>query len=163
MNTKKEQPMTEEFAYLEDRLEDQRKWHSGKSRLNKNRFYAVEVITLVAGGLIPVVNVLTNIPDPWQRVVSTLLAALIVIAAGIGKLYKFQENWLNYRLVEEVLRREREFHLYGLGEYEEQSVEQRNKILVERVETILADRTSQYMSFQKSDRDRAQRSSAVDQ
>lgn len=151
--------MTEELAYLDDRLEDQRKWHSGKATWNKNRFYVVEIITLVAGGLIPVINVL-NVAEPWLRVLSASLASVIVLATGIGKLYKFQENWLNFRAVAEMLKREREFYRYEVSQYAVRSDRERGKKLVERVENILASTTSQYVSIHGAEREEPQASPA---
>lgn len=52
--------MTEEFAYLDNRLEAQRKWHSDKAAWNRKRFYITEIITLVAGSMIPIINVRTK-------------------------------------------------------------------------------------------------------
>ncbi|MBC8263114.1 DUF4231 domain-containing protein [Acidovorax sp.] len=152
--------MTEELAYLDDRLEGQRKWHSSKATWNKNRFYVVEIITLVAGGLIPVINVLDAFPEPWLRVLSASLASVIVIVTGIGKLYKFQENWLNFRAVVEMLKREREFYLYEVGEYAVRSDRKRSRILVERVESILGSTTSQYVSIHGAEREEPQVSPA---
>lgn len=48
--------MNEEYNYLEERLEDQRKWHSEKASLNKNRYQLVELITIIAGATIPVIS-----------------------------------------------------------------------------------------------------------
>jgi hypothetical protein len=152
--------MTEELAYLDDRLEGQRKWHSNKANWNKNRFYVVEIITLIAGGLIPLINVLDVIPEFWLRVASASLASVIVVATGIAKLCKFQENWLNFRAVAEMLKREREFYLHEVGEYAVRSDQKRSKILVERVENILASITSQYVAIHGAEREEPQMPSA---
>ena len=148
--------MTEEFEYLEDRIDNQQKWHSKKSIQNKQRFYFFEIIMLVAGALIPVINVLDIVPESWVRWLSASLAAIIVVSAGIGRLYKFQENWLNYRDLSEALKREKEFYLYEVGEYDIRNERTRNKTLVERVESILASSTSQYFSLHRATREEAQ-------
>ena len=143
--------MAEEFSYVDERLEDQQKWHSDKAMWNKKRFYIVEIITLLAGATIPVINVLAVVPDPWLRVVSAVLASVIVVANGIGKLYKFQENWLTFRGLAEVLKREREFYLNEIGEYAVRGDRARNKILVERVENLLTGTTSAFLSVHKAE------------
>ena len=143
--------MSTATSYLEERLKEQADWHSKKATFNKNRFYSVEIITLVAGALIPVVNVLniTSWPDfpHFQRLSSALLAALIVVTTGVGKLYKFQENWLTYRGLAEELRREQQLFLNGVGQYGEADEEKRHQLLVERTETILSTKTSRYISL----------------
>ena len=48
--------MSEEFDYLQRRLEPQETWAEAKARINKRLFYTAEVSTLLAGAAIPVVN-----------------------------------------------------------------------------------------------------------
>jgi len=153
--------MPEEFLYLKERVENQQKWHSKKASHHKSRFYIAEIVTIAAGALIPVINVFDVFPENWLRISSTILASIIVAAAGIGKLYKFQENWLNYRAVSEALKREEEFYQYEIGEYNIRSDRQRNKKLVERVENILSGSTSQFISIHSGERDGDQNTSSL--
>lgn len=155
--------MAEEFSYLNDRVEAQRKWHSTEAGENKRWYYTLEIITLVAGALIPVVNVFDVLPTPWLRVLSSVLATIVVIAAGLNKLYGFQENWLHYRLVSEALKREREFYLHKTGDYEVNSEQQRNRILVGRVEDILTSTTSQFVATHRGKREQSQPPGAPEQ
>ena len=139
--------MSTEFEYIKARLNEQQQWHSNKSRWNKNKYYLTEIITLVAGGLIPVVNVLLIIPDNSARIISAALGAIVVVGVGINKLYKFQENWINLRNVSETLKREKELHKFKAGEYETEDGNERNRILLERVENILSRATSQFFAI----------------
>src|SRR4051812_46940809 len=94
-------------SYLKERLEKQTKWHSERADHSKRKFYAVEIITLTAGALIPVINII-QFPEhsqSYQRLGSAVLAAVIVVTTGIGKLFKFQEHWLTYRGLTEELER----------------------------------------------------------
>lgn len=144
--------MTDDFKYLEDRIESQRKWHSAKATTNKNHYYFTETIALVAGASIPVINVLDILPDGRTlQFLSAALAAMIVISVGIAKLFKFQENWLNYRALAEALKREKELYIYKVGDYDRED-EQREKILIERVENLLGTTTSQFVSIHRSER-----------
>ena len=49
-------------------------------------------------------------PAALLRGISASLAALIVVASGIAKLCKFQENWLSFRTIAEALEREKELY-----------------------------------------------------
>ncbi len=149
--------MTEGNNYLEERLEGQRKWHSDKAGINKNRYHMVEMITIIAGATIPVINVIDFefISEPSIRFLSALIGAVIVVAAGISKLFKFQENWINYRTLSETLKREQEFYRYEVGDYGGQREKQRLKMLVQRVENILASATEQYMAVHKASQEQA--------
>ncbi|MBV9209668.1 MAG: DUF4231 domain-containing protein [Acidobacteria bacterium] len=149
--------MSTAASYLDKRLKDQANWHSKKASSYQKRFYLIEVITLVAGALIPVVNVFT---DPrlqrYQRIASAVLAASIVVATGISKLYKFQENWLTYRGLEEELKREEQLFLNKVGQYGEGDEEKRQQLLVERTETILSTTTSRFISLHRAEREKPQ-------
>ena len=145
--------MNETFEYIERRLEPQRIWHEEKAARNKRCFYTVEVITLLAGAAIPVVN-LWVVNDPyWAGVLSAILGGVVVVATSVGKLFKFHENWLQYRALVEALEREKELYSVGAGEYAGADKAERNRLLVERVENIIANTTSQFIETHQSVRD----------
>jgi len=145
--------MNETFEYLGRRLEPQRKWHNEKATWNKRCFYTVEVTTLLAGAAIPIVNVWV-VKDPyWAGVLSAVLGGVVVVATSVGKLFKFHENWLQYRTPVEALEREKELYSAGAGEYAEANEAERNRLLVERVENILANTTSEFIQTHQSARD----------
>jgi hypothetical protein len=152
----KEASMSEEFTYPKERLDKQQKWHSDESTANKNRYYLTEIIALVAGAVIPIVNLLDVVPDPWTRILSTALATIIVIITGMSKLYKFQENWLSYRSVSEALKREKEHYLHEVGDYAVRSDKERRKILVGHTEDILASLTSRYIARHRAEEESQQ-------
>ena len=145
--------MNETFQYVERRLEPQRKWHNEKATWNKRRFYAVEVATLLAGAAIPIVNLWLVHDAFWAGVLSAILGGVVVVAASVGKLFKFHENWLQYRTLVEALEREKELYSVGAGEYADVNEAERNRLLVERVENILASTTSQFIETHQSTRD----------
>ncbi len=106
--------MATEFNYIKDRLDDQQHWHSAKATKFKKNYYFAESLTLISGALIPVINVL-NFSNPEYmelvQIASALLASVAVVSGGISKLFKFQDNWLNYRAVAETLNREKHYYL----------------------------------------------------
>ncbi len=145
--------MNETFEYVERRLEPQRKWHNDKATWNKHRFYTVEVATLLAGAAIPVVNLWLVHDAFWAGVLSAILGGVVVVAASVGKLFKFHENWLQYRALVEALEREKELYSVGAADYSELDEAGRNRLLVVRVESILASTTSQFIETHRSARD----------
>lgn len=143
--------MTPSFEYLERRLEPQEEWHNKRARLNKWLFYTVEVATLLAGAAIPVVN-LWAVKDPYLAgVLSAILGGVVVMAAAVGKLFKFHENWLHYRALVEALAREKELYSVGAGDYATVDGDVRNRLLVERVENLIANKTAQFIETHKRD------------
>ena len=126
-----------------ERLEPEIKWHSEKARLNKNRFHLVQITILVAGAIIPIVNV-ASFGDAQTRLASSIVGGVIVVATGITQLGKYQENWILYRTTAEMLKKEKYFFLNHAGEYSSSNEEERNTLLVERVEATISSETSKY-------------------
>lgn len=143
--------MSAEFDYLQRRLKPQEKWHDQRAKLNKRFFYTAEVATLLAGAAIPVVN-LWVVKDAYLAgVLSAILGGVVVLAAAIGKLFKFHENWLHYRALVEGLGRERELYSAGAGDYAKIDGTRRDRLLVERVENLIANKTAQFIETHKRD------------
>ena len=78
-------------------------------------------------------------------VLSAILGGVVVLAAAIGKLFKFHENWLHYRALVEALARERELYSVGAGDYAGVDHTGRDRLLVERVENLIANKTAQFL------------------
>jgi len=143
--------MSTEFEYLQRRLEPQERWHDERAKLNKRLFYTAEVATLLAGAAIPVVN-LWVVKDAYLAgVLSAILGGIVVLAAAIGKLFKFHENWLHYRVLVEALAREKELYSVGAGDYAAVDEAGRNRLLVERVENLITNKTAQFIETHKRD------------
>jgi len=84
-------------------------------------------------------------------VLSAILGGIVVLAAAIGKLFKFHENWLHYRALVEALAREKELYSVGGGDYAAVDEAGRNRLLVERVENLIANKTAQFIETHKRD------------
>jgi len=139
------------FDYIERRVTPQRKWHAAKARWNRRRFHAMEITTLVAGALIPIVNLL-GLATFWAGLFSGLLGGLVVIATALGKLFKFHENWLQYRALVETLDREVELYVNSVADYASGGQTDRNRLFVERVENLLATNTANYVATQRGNK-----------
>ena len=147
--------MNEPFEYLQRRVETQRAWHNKKAHWNKVWYYRVEVATLLAGAAVPIV-LLWAADDPyWARVIAAVLGGVVVVATAVGKLFKFQENWLQYRTLVENLDREEEHFRNGAADYATADAAERNRLFVERVENVLASTTAQYVATHRAAREAA--------
>lgn len=77
--------------------------------------------------------------------ISSIIGGLIVVITGVTQLEKYQENWILYRTTTELLKKERYFYENNVGDYTDEK--ERNKILVERVESIVSAETSKYFTI----------------
>jgi len=98
---------------------------------------------LIASAIIPIINT-ANVADFQTRLISSVIGGVIVVITGLTQLEKYQENWILYRTNSELLKKEKYFFENNVGEYSNLDEEERNKLLVERVESIVSAETSRY-------------------
>lgn len=147
--------MNETSSYSTGRFQGQRNWHNSKATWNKRWYYSMEIMTLVAGAAIPIVILLAGNDAFWARLLPALLGGLVVITTGLSKLFKFQENWLQYRTVVEDLDRQEVFYQSGIGDYAGLDATSREALFVEHVENGLARATAQYVAAHRAAREAA--------
>jgi hypothetical protein len=137
--------LSELINYKQERLQKEIDWHSDRAKDNKIKFRICQIVILVAGAIIPIINV-ASIGDS-QRMISSIIGGLIVVVTGLTQLEKYQENWILYRTTTELLKKEKYFFENGVGDYSNPDEKERNTILVERVESIVSAETSKYFTI----------------
>jgi hypothetical protein len=131
----------DEAEYIEYRLEDQIDWYERKSGLNKKAFQRCQLTQLVMAALITLSGVITSSQFPMVSYIVPSLGAIIAIISGVLGLYKFQENWLEYRTVSESLKHEKYLFLTRSEPYHEAVP---FNLFVNRVENILSEENSKW-------------------
>lgn len=124
-----------ENEYIETRLDDQIAWYDRKSQWNQRVFKRLQVIQIVAAALIPFLAGFTTADGGWARWTVGLLGVLIAAIAGVQGLYRFQEQWIQYRGTCESLRHERYLFLAGVAPYDGKDA---FRLLVKRVEACIS-------------------------
>jgi hypothetical protein len=150
--------MLNESNYVEDRLTGQMKWYETKANENKSRFHIFQTIIIIASVIIPLINLINFAPFEI-RVISSILGGTVTGVTAFIQLKKYQENWLLYRATEENLKKEKYLFLYDAGPYSDAKDDNRKKILVERVESMISSETSQFFGMHQS-RSQAERQSS---
>jgi len=140
--------MSEDLDYVKNRLESQIEWYSKKASENKSRFHTLQIIIIIIGALISVVNVI-DFAELEVRIISAIFGATITILTGIIQLIKYHENWIMYRSTEEVLKKEKYSYLNEVGEYSGLASDIRLKRLVENVESIISNQNVVYFITHK--------------
>ena len=123
--------------YINKRLTDQANWYNGKAAYYKRRFFVFRVLASVGAILVPVAaNV---IPDfQISKYVTTLTGLMVSIAVAVDTIYRFGDQWKNYRSTEQFLSRERFLFQTGEGPYKTSDAEEAFVLLVERCEGQIA-------------------------
>ncbi len=128
-------------TYLKERLKRQQEWYQIKASSNKKRFMRFQTIIIILGALIPLIVVvfpMISVLEKWSGPTSAAISAIIAVLAGIDKLTQPQTNWFNYRSNEEMLKKEEWMYRYLVGPYKNLSKSDTEKLLVERVESVIS-------------------------
>jgi protein-S-isoprenylcysteine O-methyltransferase Ste14 len=136
----------EEFAIA--RYNNQRSWYSRKANLYKKITHIVSASVVVMSVLLPVST--SVLPCEWKfRWVSLVLSLGIGLATGLAGVFRWRELWISYRATEEALKREYSFYMVKSGTYK--GIDDPVSEFMNRVEMILSDEHSKWISFEMSD------------
>ncbi len=125
----------DENTYITERVDDQLNWLGDKAAYNQKRYKALRIISLVASILIPLLSGYNEqLGLPISIIVGTL-GALVAICQGLLGLNKYHENWTEYRMTAEALKREKLFYETKAASYTSPNS---FPIFVENVEKLLS-------------------------
>lgn len=136
--------MTEQ-EYFDQRLEDQRAFFEKKSTENKKKYFRFKVIVIILSASLPFVVKYSHIPA-FPEIIG-LIGVIISILSGIDTLYNYQEHWVNYRKVEEALKREKFLYLTDSEPY---TTRNKFKKFVANIESIIASENNEWVNVNKN-------------
>lgn len=93
--------------YMRDRWLDQIRWMQAKAKVAQKRYYALRLVTIVGGVIVPALvslNVRENhiaASIGWTTFGVSLLVAL---SAAVEEFFHYGDRWRNYRLTAELLK-----------------------------------------------------------
>lgn len=119
--------------YLKDRYNDQINYYGSKAGRNKRIYSWFQWSVIIVSSLLPVLVVSI---DPKYKLVAAGLSVVLAIGTSALKVFKFQENWLNYRQLAEALKQEKHFYDAGIGAY--LSAPDKHAVFVDRVESLIS-------------------------
>ncbi len=129
--------------YIANRLDDQISWYSKKSQWNKQWLWRLRTAEIVFAGLIPF---LANYggPESYSRNIVGLMGVAVAVIAGSISLFKFQENWIEYRTTAESLKHEKYLYLTSSNVY---GGPEAFHLLVERTETLISKENTSWSCY----------------
>jgi len=134
-----------EQEYLDNRLNDQIEWYGKKSANSHGRFNNLKVIEIGAAALIPFISGMGDKIPYFQWIVG-ILGVLVAICASMTALFKFQENWIQYRTTSEQLKHEKHLYLTNTKPYD---TPEKLNALVEQVESIISNENSNWATSKR--------------
>jgi hypothetical protein len=89
--------------YVEERFNAEIDYYSKSASRAKKRYLQMRAITVVGGALVPV---LVNVHFPYVDILTTAISLVVVLFVSIETVYRYREQWTNYRTAEQNLRNE---------------------------------------------------------
>ena len=124
-----------EEEYLKKRLEDQINWYDTKAAWNQKWFKRLQAIAILAAACITFSSGYVSDELAWIKIAIGVLGLIVAAISAYLTLYRFQENWIEYRTTCESLKHEKFIYLTKTSPYEGDNA---FPLLVERVETLIS-------------------------
>ena len=121
--------------YIKSRLDDQIDWYSRRSQSNQRWFKGLRIIEIVFASTIPFLVSQITTDTPLLRIIVGGMAVCIAVVSGLVSLYKFHENWIEYRTTAETLKHEKYLFLSKASPYDNETG---FHALVARVESLIS-------------------------
>ncbi|MEU2031103.1 DUF4231 domain-containing protein [Nocardia amamiensis] len=128
-------PLMDPEDYITDRLEQYQSWYDEKAVKMKAHHLRIRVLAVGGGVTVPA---LVNLPLPWISAVVTVVSLAVAAAVSLESVFKYREQWKNYRSTEQLLGHEKVYFRTQTGPYEHLSGRDAFRTLVERVEGAVA-------------------------
>lgn len=128
--------------YIEKRVNDQIIWYDEKSKNAQKYYKAYQIVEIILATLIPL---LAGYSQSYKQItfIIGLLGTVIAIIESITKLYKFHENWIQYRTTCEMLRYQKYLYLTRSAPYNSKD-ETVDNVFVRTIENIISAENNQW-------------------
>jgi hypothetical protein len=120
-------------SYKVERYFSEIKYYEDRAKSNKIYYHVFQWIVIVLSASVPV---LASLLETESKIITVIVSIVLAIGTTALKTFKFQENWLNFRAVAEMLKKELFYYNANIEGYEEN--ENKNRIFVERVESLIS-------------------------
>jgi len=105
--------------YMKERVQDQYAWYNNKSGWNQRWFKRLQMLQIISAAIIPFLSGMDMTGHPWIPMLIGALGVVIAIISGANALWKFQENWTQYRTTAEQIQHERFLFETGVAPYDD--------------------------------------------
>ncbi|MGH9452742.1 MAG: DUF4231 domain-containing protein [Terriglobia bacterium] len=121
--------------YIQERVMQYQGWYDKKAVKLKSYYLNMRTVTVIGGAVVPV---LVNLNIPLKNHLTTIVSLVVVILVSLEGVYRYREQWKNYRSTEQFLGSERILFLTREGPHKSLETRQAFLVFVERVEGAIA-------------------------
>lgn len=147
-----QQPSLSPSQYMSERLEPQIRYYERGANAAKRKHFAIQTTVVGLGVFLPVVVNLSAQIEARQVQLAALATAVSLVLAflnGIANLRKHGDLWLQFRITEELLKREKFLYLTRSEPYEESD---RDVRFVASVEALISSEHNRFHSLMEEAR-----------
>lgn len=128
--------------YIKSRVDNQIDWYDKKSASCQSKYKFTQTLEIILAALIPLLSAY-SMNCIFIAFIVGLLGAAIAIIESITKLYKWHENWIEYRTTCELLRYQKHLFETKSAPYntEPENVE---NIFVRNIENIISSENNKW-------------------
>lgn len=132
--------------YMSSRVDDQINWYDKKSISCQKKYKVSQTLEIILAALIPLLSAYTKNCAAIAVIVGVLGAAITIIES-ITKLYKWHENWIEYRSTCELLRYQKHLFETKSAPYnnEPETIE---NLFVRNIENIISSENNKWKTIQ---------------
>jgi hypothetical protein len=121
--------------YVDERLNPEISYYNKSATRSKLLYLRMRAITVIGGALVPV---LINIHfSPYMEILTTALSLVVVLFVSLETVYRYREQWTNYRTAEQNLRNEYFLFTSKAGEYAPLDAPSAFTVFVNRIEKAI--------------------------
>ena len=131
--------------YMEKRVDNQISWYDKKSVHCQKIYKFYQTIEIIIAAIIPLLSGYTNLHIAIPIIVGSC-GAIIAIIESITKLFKWHENWIEYRTTCELLRYQKNLYLTKSAPYNTEP-ETVDNIFVRNIENIISSENNKWKSI----------------
>lgn len=135
--------------YLVSRVDDQINWYDKKSASCQKKYKTTQTIEIILAASIPLLSAYSK-DCIIIAILVGLLGAAIAVIESLTKLYKWHENWIEYRTTCELLRYQKYLFETKSTPYntEPESIE---NLFVRNIENIISSENNKWKTINTSD------------
>ncbi len=134
--------------YIKERVDDQIGWYDKKGMHNQRWYKVLRALETFLSLTTPFLAAFAS-TFSWAKIVIGAVGLGIAAIASTLNLYKFQENWIEYRSTTEALRHEKYLYLTKSGPY---NIECPFNVFVERIESLISKENTNWAQYITRDR-----------
>lgn len=122
--------------YVRDRVDNQIAWYDKKSLSCQKKYKTIQLIEIILAAVLPLLAGYTQIHYSIPIIIG-LIGVAITILESVTKLYKYHENWIQYRSTCELLKYHKNLYETGSSPYNQED-ETIDNIFVRNIEQIIS-------------------------